>query len=147
MEDSIIFKSKYKHKFKMKIQEAFKQGKKIRREIWNESNYIYVDKTGVIKNNFNEEVKLNFLSTLNADDWEVFEEVIKEEEKSLSEHLEYAMHRSITNIWGDMVIRERYIKEFIKKLNDRTFHYGGDSLITLKDFTELVGDRLKKEIK
>ena len=147
MEDSIIFKSKYKHKFKMKIQEAFKQGKKIRREIWNESNYIYVDKTGVIKNNFNEDVKLNFLSTLNADDWEVFEEVIKEEEKSLSEHLEYANGRSSINPWGDMVIRERYIKEFIKKLNNRDFYIGECLCIRLEDFNKLVGDRLLRETK
>jgi len=141
----------------MKIQEAFKQGKKIRRESWNEGNYIYVDKTGVIKNNFNEDVKLNFLTTLNADDWEVFKEVIKEE-FNLSNHLEYATATNLS--WGDRVIRERYVKEFIRLLKERTTKFdfmdlyqgrflkeienlAGGLLIGLKDFDELVEDKLR----
>lgn len=62
---------------KMNIIEAIqllKEGNKIRRTNWDDGAYLQLGLDEKIINNSGEDVKLNFISTLLADDWEVFEE-------------------------------------------------------------------------
>lgn len=61
---------------------ALKEGKRIRKKTWEFTEYVYLNKDGLVKDDANDEYNATFfLSNAFADDWEIIEKPILDEQE------------------------------------------------------------------
>lgn len=61
---------------------ALKEGKRIRKKTWEFTEYVYLDKDGVLNDDNNDECSIFFnLGNLNRDDWKIVETPILDEQE------------------------------------------------------------------